>query len=139
MSDIVRCHSCKWLRTEGPCYQYYYYCGLDEDGSAWERVSRWKERAGNEGMRYELDGTCALGEPRMPELLPCPFCGGNATVIDDYSGETGKRYWQVWHECGGLKLEGERPTHYGDTMFPFYETPWYESELRAREAWNRRA
>lgn len=70
------------------------------------------------------------------KLKPCPFCGGLATLYSDYSSEHGKRFWQVWHACDGP--EAERPTHYGDTMFPFFETPWYESKETACEAWNRR-
>lgn len=62
MGGNVLCGECKWLRTEGPCDQYYHYCGLDEDKVGFERVKSWHERAGNERMRDRLDGSCEMGE-----------------------------------------------------------------------------
>jgi hypothetical protein len=58
----VLCGECKWLRTDGPCDQWYYYCGLDENKPAYDRVESWHERAGNDRMRYKLDGSCDKGE-----------------------------------------------------------------------------
>lgn len=54
----VLCGECKWLRTDGPCDQWYYYCGLDKDKSP----ESWYERAGNRRMRDKLDGSCDRGE-----------------------------------------------------------------------------
>ena len=32
-------------------------------------------------------------------LLPCPFCGGEAHVVSDYSSEHDETRWSLWHEC----------------------------------------
>ena len=58
----VLCGECKWLRTDGPCDHLYYYCGLDENNHACDRVESWHERAGNDRMRDKLDGSCDRGE-----------------------------------------------------------------------------
>ena len=57
------------------------------------------------------------------KLKPCPFCGGEAAAIWNGAFNEGN-YWvryrgRCW-ECGA-------------------ETPIYESEKEAKEAWNRRA
>lgn len=56
---------------------------------------------------------------REAKLKPCPFCGGKAAAI--WNGAFDKdNYWVRCWECGA-------------------ETPIYESEKEAKEAWNRRA
>lgn len=58
----------------------------------------------------------------MTELLPCPFCGGEADLIDisdEYEGE----YW-VAHQCAN-----------GTSV----ETNSYDTEAEAIAAWNSRA
>ena len=72
----------------------------------------------------------------MGTLRPCPFCGGKAYLISDYSSAQGKTLWNVWHECDGF--EG-KSSGYGCSLHPWFETPWYESKHMAVEAWNRRA
>ncbi|WP_072265284.1 MULTISPECIES: Lar family restriction alleviation protein [Serratia] len=61
--------------------------------------------------------------PVMPanELKPCPFCGGNARVVDSsYSGSA----IHVSCRCGAQMFGGRQ--HFG-------------SESEATDAWNRRA
>lgn len=70
------------------------------------------------------------------ELKPCPFCGGEAHIVSDYSSESDKTRWNLWHECEGH--EG-RSAGYGHTLRPWFETPWYDTETEAAAAWNRRA
>ena len=69
------------------------------------------------------------------ELKPCPFCGGEAELSSDYSSERGKTRWSVWHEC--CEHEGES-AGYGHALFPWFETPWYDTEAEAIAAWNAR-
>lgn len=70
------------------------------------------------------------------KLLPCPFCGGEAHLVSDYSSERDETRWNVWHDCDGF--EGES-TGYGYSLHPWFETPWYKDERTAIAAWNRRA
>ena len=70
------------------------------------------------------------------ELKKCPFCGGEAHLVSDYSSEHEEMRWNVWHECGGF--EGES-TGYGCSLHPWFDTPWYKDEQTAIAAWNRRA
>lgn len=72
----------------------------------------------------------------MSELLPCPFCGGEAHIVSDYSSESGKTRWNLWHECS---CHEGRSAGYGHALRPWFETPWYDTEAEAVEAWNTRA
>jgi hypothetical protein len=72
----------------------------------------------------------------MTELKPCPFCGGKARIVSDYSSEQDKTRWSLWHEC--CEHEGSG-LGYGHALFPWFETPWYDTEEEAVEAWNARA
>ena len=72
----------------------------------------------------------------MSELKPCPFCGGEARISSDYSSELGKTRWWLWHEC--CEHDGES-RGYGSALFPWFETPWYDTEQEAVDAWNTRA
>ena len=74
--------------------------------------------------------------PNSDQLLPCPFCGGEAHLCNDWSSEVGETYWSVWHECDGPQGRGGG---YGHAMMPWYETPWYSDRETAVAAWNRRA
>ena len=76
------------------------------------------------------------GVGRSSELLPCPFCGGEAHLVDDYSSERDETRWNVWHDCDGF--EGES-NGYGYSLHPWFETPWYKDKQTAIAAWNRRA
>ena len=72
----------------------------------------------------------------MIELKPCPFCGEEAHIVSDYSSEYAKTRWSLWHECEGH--EGGS-AGYGSVLRPWFETPWYDTEEEAAEAWNTRA
>ena len=72
----------------------------------------------------------------MSELKSCPFCGGKAHLVDDYSSERNKTSYMVWHDCDGC--EG-RSNGYGHALNPWFETPWYADKETAIAAWNRRA
>lgn len=69
------------------------------------------------------------------ELKPCPFCGGKANLVSDYSSEQDETRWNVWHECEGC--EGES-AGYGSSYHPWFDTPWYKTKAEALHAWNRR-
>jgi hypothetical protein len=71
----------------------------------------------------------------MTELKPCPFCGGKAHIESDYSSEPDMTRYSIWHEFSGH--QGMREG-YGGALKPFYETPWYDTEEEAVEAWNTR-
>ena len=71
----------------------------------------------------------------MTELKPCPFCGGEAHIVSDYNSEQGKTRWNLWHECSGHEGRSEG---YGHALRPWFETPWYDTEAEAAEAWNSR-
>ena len=53
----------------------------------------------------------------MTELKPCPFCGGEAHVVETIHGKT--LPWVRCKDCG-------------------METPMLDTEEEAIEAWNRR-
>jgi hypothetical protein len=72
----------------------------------------------------------------MSELKFCPFCGGKARIVSDYSSEHDKTRWSLWHEC--CEHEGSG-LGYGHALFPWFETPWYDTEEEAVNAWNARA
>lgn len=71
------------------------------------------------------------------KLLPCPFCGGEAKLYDDYSSERDERRWQVWHVCDNGP-EGES-AGYGLACHTSIDMPWFKSREKAIEAWNTRA
>lgn len=54
---------------------------------------------------------------RSPNLKPCPFCGGEATLWQDLGAD---RQFHILCGCGG-------------------RVGWFEAEEEAIEAWNRRA
>lgn len=72
----------------------------------------------------------------MSDLKPCPFCGGNAEIVSDYSSEQGKTLYKVWHSCGDIK--GNIKWKYGHSGGIDIDTPWCFEENDAIEAWNRR-
>ena len=76
-----------------------------------------------------------MTDNRTTELLPCPFCGGEAHVVSDYSSEHDETRWGLWHEC----CEHEESAGYGNALFPWFETPWYKTKAEAIAAWNTRA
>lgn len=76
-----------------------------------------------------------MTDNRATELLPCPFCGGEAHIVSDYSSERDETRWNLWHECSGH--EGES-AGYGHAYHPWFETPWYKTEAEAIAAWNKR-
>ena len=70
------------------------------------------------------------------ELKPCPFCGGEGKLYDDYSSERDEHRWQVWHVCD-KGPEGES-AGYGNARYTSIDTPWFKSREKAVEAWNTR-
>lgn len=68
------------------------------------------------------------------ELKPCPFCGGEAELIDD-SGRHGKVY-SVYHQC---PRNGGKFNRYGSVCTLTIDTGWYDTAEEATEAWNTRA
>lgn len=69
------------------------------------------------------------------ELKPCPFCGGEAHISDDYSSERGLVY-SIWHDCpaGG----DYHPYGHGVGVLQV-SSAWFSSCEDAIEAWNTRA
>ena len=67
-------------------------------------------------------------------LLPCPFCGGEAKLFDDK--RQGGTIWHVYHFCDGPIGYAHG---YGHARTTSIETPWFDTEEQAVEAWNRRA
>lgn len=55
------------------------------------------------------------------DLLPCPFCGGEADIVGDWKTNYSD-YYQVFCENCGVSQTGQD----------------YEAEQEAIEAWNRR-
>ena len=119
MTETIRCHQCKWLRTDGPCDQWYHWCGLDEGAPPCDRNRRWHERAGNADMYSELDGTCDRAERRFPKLRTCPFCGGDARRD---GGKTDEGEWFLVC-CPNCRCA---------------QTPRFKTPIEATNAWNRR-
>ena len=74
----------------------------------------------------------------MAETLePCPFCGGEANLMSDYSSEHDHTFWQVWHDCS--TNPGPIRHTYGHALGMEISTPWCASEDAAIALWNRRA
>lgn len=71
------------------------------------------------------------------ELLPCPFCGGEAHLASDYSSEKDQMFWQVYHFCSDGAAKGEFHG-YGTSDTTCIETAWQTKKVRAINAWNRR-
>jgi Lar family restriction alleviation protein len=125
MTETIRCYQCKWLRTDGPCDQWYHWCGLDEGAPPYDRIRRWHERAGNADMYSELDGTCDRAERKKPKLKPCPFCGSEAAIQDGIPRLHGYGYGVGCSNPDCIAYSG-----YGMAAF--------EAEADAIGAWNRR-
>lgn len=73
----------------------------------------------------------------MEELKPCPFCGGEAHLVDDYSSERDHMFYQVWHDC--TTNSGAIRHAYGHALSLQISTPWCANEKDAVLLWNRRA
>ena len=71
------------------------------------------------------------------ELKPCPFCGGEAHLVDDYSSEHDHTFYQVWHDC--TTNPGTIRHAYGHALSLQISTPWCANEKDAVLLWNRRA
>lgn len=71
------------------------------------------------------------------ELKPCPFCGGEAHLVDDYSSEHDHTFYQVWHDC--TTSPGAIRHAYGHALSLQISTPWCANEKDAVLLWNRRA
>jgi hypothetical protein len=72
----------------------------------------------------------------MTALLPCPFCGGKATVetcTGDSSVRDGKPFYWVQHVDDGCPISYECGEVGG------METGYYSTAAEAAAAWNRRA
>lgn len=62
-----------------------------------------------------------------PKLKPCPFCGGEAKLVD-YGQEGDFEDWDVECEKCGILF-----------VAPGKEEGWVTTKEEAAEAWNRRA
>lgn len=62
----------------------------------------------------------------MPELKPCPFCGGNAKMFSAKANAAGTRF-VYWVECNGSMCKCSPKTEN------------YYTKEEAAEAWNKRA
>lgn len=69
----------------------------------------------------------------MSELkfLPCPFCGGEAKVIEDSMLICGHRYWRIIHNSNDCPIT--------DAFGIFRSSAKYSTAEKAIAAWNRRA
>lgn len=76
-------------------------------------------------------------EAQRPRLEPCPFCGGEAHLVDDYSSEHDHTFYQVWHDC--TTSPGAIRRAYGHALSLQISTPWCANEKDAVLLWNRRA
>lgn len=67
----------------------------------------------------------------MIELKKCPFCGGEAKVIEDSMLICGHRYWRIIHNSNDCPIT--------DAFGIFRSSAKYSTAERAIAAWNRRA
>lgn len=68
----------------------------------------------------------------MPDLKPCPFCGGvNVEVNEDPLMVCGNRYWFIVHRSKDCTLCSEFDWWHSSAKF--------NTKGKAVEAWNRRA
>ena len=65
------------------------------------------------------------------ELLPCPFCGGEAETCSHYFEEGDMTLWQV--RCKERPYDVEHPCYTADSFISF------ATEEEAVDAWNTRA
>lgn len=81
----------------------------------------------------------------MAELLPCPFCGGEAEVYSDFSCVYERIYGTVECKTCHTKKRGEKTFDTYSATYEGYDTPeWVanahaEAKESAIEAWNRRS
>ena len=72
----------------------------------------------------------------MSELpLPCPFCGGQAHQVSDYSSERDSTFYSIWHMC---PQGGDYHPYGTGTGRMSVETAWFKSPDMAIAAWNGR-
>lgn len=75
---------------------------------------------------------------KTPELKPCPFCGGKATIREKGHGYTGAGEFLIYHEIGccqcEITFEGESRFRIKDGQAVFSVNA-YEKCINA---WNRR-
>lgn len=67
----------------------------------------------------------------MSELKKCPFCGGEAKVIEDSMLICGHRYWRIIHNSNDCPIT--------DAFGIFRSSAKYSTAEKAIAAWNRRA
>lgn len=93
----------------------------DPTGKYHDILNYSRQLTGQEETEYELD---YLGEPDAKHLLPCPFCGGKATIEKIENEESlGKPGWDTyWIRCEDCDAETTACT----------------SEEEAAHRWNRR-
>ena len=65
------------------------------------------------------------------KMLPCPFCGGEAKVIEDSILICGHRYWRIIHNSNNCPIT--------DAFGIFRSSAKYSTAEKAIAAWNRRA
>lgn len=87
------------------------------------------------------ESTSTKFEPARTELLPCPFCGGEAKLQDfDHLNTRNGKYvheWAFWHYCPPM---GKHRNVYGQgTGAMTIESAYFETREDAIAAWNRRA
>lgn len=125
---VVRCRNCKHATDE--CYGCKHFSHYEHGASyRWEDVSADVDPDGfcAWGEPKEVDATRTELEPTRTEPLPCPFCGGHASVIEDAPYYKG----QNWFGVGCANPDCVAYTGYGMRLFVNLD--------KAIAAWNRRA